>query len=171
MSRCAGWIRQMQCADLSRVADIWLQECIREYAFVCEQTGQTPEQFWGSRLAGTIRAALAADVYVFETEGQIAGFMTFRPATGGIRDLFVALPFRNQGIGSDLIAVAKSLRCRVGLAVYQRRVAAIRFYERQGFRTTEIRPPDEETHQIKVRMEWEADPASQPIPETEAVSR
>jgi putative acetyltransferase len=171
MSRCTGWIRQMQYADLSRVADIWLQECIREYAFVCEHTGQTPEQFWGSRLEGTIRAALRADVYVFESEGQIAGFMTFGPATGSIRDLFVALPFRNKGIGSALIGVAKSLRCRVGLAVYQKKVAAIRFYERQGFRTTKVFPPDEETRQIKLIMEWKTDPASRPIPETEIASR
>ncbi len=153
----------MQYADLSRVADIWLQECIREYAFVCEHTGQTPEQFWGARLEGTIRAALAADVYVFETEGQIAGYMTFSPVRGSIRDLFVALPFRNQGIGSDLIGVAKSLQCRVGLAVYQRKVAAIRFYERHGFHIKRILPPDEETRQIILTMEWQADPASQPV--------
>ncbi len=163
MSRCTGQIRQMQYADLSRVADIWLQECIREYAFVCEHTGQTPEQFWGSRLAGTIQAALAADVYVFEAEGQIAGFMTFRPARGSIRDLFVALPFRNKGIGSDLIGVAKSLQCRVGLAVYQKKVDAIRFYERQGFHTKKVLPPDEETRQIKLIMEWKADPTSQSV--------
>jgi hypothetical protein len=79
MSRCPGQIRPMQYPDLSRVADIWLQECIREYAFVCEHTGQTPEQFWGSRLAGMIKSTLAADGYVFESEGQIAGFMTFTP--------------------------------------------------------------------------------------------
>ncbi len=157
MSCCPGRIRQMQYADLSRVADIWLQECIREYAFVCEHTGQTPERFWGSRLPGTIRAALAADVYVFETEGQIAGFMTFRSATGGIRDLFVDLSFRNKGIGSALVGVAKSLRPHILVSTYQKKVAAIRFYERQGFHITEIRPPDEETHQIKVRMEWKAE--------------
>lgn len=43
MSRCTGWIRPMQNADLSRVADIWLQECIREYAFVC--TDFIPRRF------------------------------------------------------------------------------------------------------------------------------
>jgi ribosomal protein S18 acetylase RimI-like enzyme len=165
MSRWTGWIRQMQYADLGRVADIWLQECIREYAFVCEHTGQTPEQFWSCRLVGMIRSTVASDGYVFETEGQIAGFMTFSPARGRIRDLFVDLPFRNQGIGSALIGVAKSLRPHILVSTYQKKVAAIRLYERQGFRITEIRPPDEETRQIKVRMEWKADPANQPIPE------
>ncbi len=167
MSQCAGRIRQMQYADLSRVTDIWLQTCICEYAFVCEHTGQTPEQFWGSRLAATIHAALAADVYVFETEGQIAGFITFRPAKGGtrdlpakggIRDLFVDRPFQNKGIGSDLIAVAKSFQCHLGLAVYQKKVAAIRFYERHGFHITRVLPPDEETRQIILAMEWKPEP-------------
>jgi putative acetyltransferase len=164
MSRCTGQIRPMQYADLSRVADIWLQECIREYAFVCEHTGQPPEQFWGSRLAGMIKSTLAADGYVFETEGQIAGFMTFTPARGCIRDLFVDLPFRNKGIGSALVGVAKSLRPHILVSTYQKKVDAIRFYERQGLRITEVRPPDEETRQIKVRMEWTADPASRPLP-------
>lgn len=167
MSRCIGRIRRMQYADLDRVTDIWLQTCIREYAFVCEHIGQSPEQYWGSRLAGTIHAALAADVYVFETEGQIAGFITFRPAKegtrdlsakGGIRDLFVDRPFRNKGIGSDLLAVAKSFPCGFGLAVYQKKVAAIRFYERQGFRVTKVLPPEEETRQIILTMEWEPEP-------------
>ncbi len=98
MSQCVGQIRQMRYADLNQVTDIWLHTCIRDYAFVCEHTDQSPEQYWGTCLAGTIHAALAADVYVFETEGQVAGFIAFRPARedardetagGGIRDLFV----------------------------------------------------------------------------------
>ena len=155
MNRCTGQIRQMRSTDLRRVADIWLRVSISEYAFVCEHTGQTSEQFWGSKLVQMIPDTLAVDGYVIEVDGQIAGFTTFDPTNGYIYDLFADFPYQHKGIvGPVLINLAKSLRPHIWVTVYQKKVEAIGFYESQGFLTTDIRPPEPGTHQIKVKMEW-----------------
>jgi putative acetyltransferase len=152
-----GQIRQMQDADLSRVEDIWLRVSIVDYAFVRDDRHNTPEEFWRSRLPEMKQAMREADGYVYEAGGQVEGFITLRPSDGYIYELFVDFPFQGQHIiGPAFIKLAKSLVPYIYADVYLNRVKAVRFYERQGFLTKEVRE-EKATDQLKLTMEWKAE--------------
>jgi putative acetyltransferase len=70
------------------------------------------------------------EVWVWEDDG-IVGYCGFQD--DWLNHLYVDLARHRQGIGSALLNVAKAKSDQLNLWAFQRNVAAIAFYERNGF--------------------------------------
>lgn len=85
----------------------------------------------------------ATVTFVAETEGDIAGFVIFRPNSsreGGLVTIDVLTQFQRQGIGSELLKRVEQIAKEAGYQriVLQTDVAndnAIRFYEKHRYKT------------------------------------
>lgn len=118
-------IRKFQAADLDAVARIWLQTNLEAHDFV-------PDHFWQDQLADVKKAFLAADLYVAEEDGKIAGFIGLEGDQ--VSGLFVAAPYQSRGIGKALLDEAKQSRQQLRLRVYEQNPRALEFYEREDFK-------------------------------------
>lgn len=99
------------------------------------------------------------DVWVAEVDGAVVGFAHLTPSW--LDGLYVAPATQQQGIGSDLLALAKSVRPHgFGLWVFEMNEPAREFYRRRGF--LELESTDgaaNEEHAPDVKMVWPgADP-------------
>lgn len=95
-----------------------------------------------------------ADVWLAVEGDAIVGLMALRG--DHIEQLFVDVPCQGRGVGSALLAKARSLSPRhLSLFTLRRNERACRFYERHGFRAVAFGtspPPESEPD---VRYEWE----------------
>ena len=137
-------IRELQEADLDKVADIWLDTNIKSHDFI-------PAQYWKSNFESVKEALLQAEVYVYEHDGEIQGFIGLSDAY--VEGLFVLDEMQSQGIGKTLLDHAKDQKDELFLNVYQKNKRAISFYRREGF---EIQHSglDEATEEKEYAMEW-----------------
>ena len=84
-----------------------------------------------------LESAGARTIVAEDTGGAPIGFLTIDPADGYLDQLVVAPAAQGRGIGRRLIAEARRLSPgRLALQVNQDNRSAVRFYEREGFRTT-----------------------------------
>lgn len=86
-------------------------------------------------------------------DNQLVGVMALRE--GWIDQLYVLPEAQSQGIGSDLITIAKSSQSSLSLWTFQANEKACRFYERHGF--TAVEETDgigNEEKEPDVRYEW-----------------
>ena len=93
-------IRKMKNIDFNRVADIWLKTNLKAHYFI-------PEQYWTSNYELVKEMLLQAEVYVYEDNKIIQGFV-------GLSNEYI------EGIF-------------VRLNVYQKNTRALSFYQREGF--------------------------------------
>ncbi len=77
-------------------------------------------------------ALRACDVLVAERDGAIVGYCAFRP--GWLEHLYVDAAHQREGIGAALLERALRAMQSCKLWVFQKNRAAIRLYERYGFR-------------------------------------
>ena len=61
-------IRKLQKADVIKVADIWLDSNVKTHNFI-------PAQYWKSNYEPVKEMLLQAEVYVYESNGEIQGFI------------------------------------------------------------------------------------------------
>lgn len=137
-------IRELREADLDKVADIWLDTNIKSHDFI-------PTQYWKSNFESVKEALLQAEVYVYEHDGAIQGFIGLSDAY--VEGLFVSDEMQSQGIGKTLLDYAKGKKDELFLNVYQKNTRATSFYRREGF---EIQHSglDEATEEKEYAMEW-----------------
>lgn len=137
-------IRELREADLDKVADIWLDTNIKTHDFI-------PAQYWKSNFESVKEALLQAEVYVYEHDGAIQGFIGLSDTY--VEGLFVSDEMQSQGIGKTLLDYAKGKKDELFLNVYQKNTRAISFYRREGF---EIQHSglDEATEEKEYAMEW-----------------
>lgn len=84
------------------------------------------------------------DVLVAESGDSLVGYCAFRD--GWVDHLYVHPDRQNEGLGSAMMARAMAAKGSLHLWVFQKNVAAIRFYRRLGFRlvkTTDGRDNEE----------------------------
>lgn len=95
-----------------------------------------------------------AEVFVYEddTTKEIYGFIGLME--NYIAGLFVKEPMQAKGIGSRLIAYAKSQKEKLTLEVYRENVRAVQFYHREGFSITD-EAIDENTAEVAYTMSWQ----------------
>ncbi len=118
-------IRELQTADIDRVADLWLAANRQAHDFI------EPAYWEGSQ--GQVRELLPqAEVYVCEKGGEILGFAGLDGEY--IEGIFVSPDMQSRGIGKCLLDFLKTKKPELHLNVYQKNTRAIRFYEREGFR-------------------------------------
>lgn len=117
-------IRELQKADINKVADIWLDTNRKAHHFISAQ-------YWESNFELVKGLLLQATVYVYEDKQGIQGFIGLSDEY--IEGIFVSAAMQSQGIGKILLNYAKGKRDKLHLNVYQKNTKAISFYQREGF--------------------------------------
>ena len=117
-------IREFQRDDINKVADIWLDTNIKAHNFI-------PDEYWKSNFKSVKEALLLAEVYVYEYDTEIQGFIGMNGEY--IEGAFVSDEYQSQGIGARLLNYIKNNRDKLSLSVYQKNSRAISFYQREGF--------------------------------------
>ena len=117
-------IRKLQKTDVIKVADIWLDSNIKAHNFI-------PARYWESNYDPVKEMLLQAEVYVYESNGEIQGFIGLNREY--IEGIFVCDELQSQGIGKLLLDFIKERRTKLSLNVYEKNIRAIHFYQREGF--------------------------------------
>lgn len=138
-------IRGLQEADIMKVADLWLDTNIKAHNFI-------PAQYWESNYELVKEMLSQAEVYVYESNGKIQGFIGLNGEY--MEGIFVCDKLQSQGIGKRLLDFVKKSRTELSLNVYQKNTRAIHFYQREGF---EIQSEglDEATGEKDYVMTWQ----------------
>lgn len=138
-------IRELHKADIDKVADIWLDTNIKAHSFI-------PAEYWESNFELVKEMMLQAEVYVYEVDHEIQGFIGMTDEY--INGIFVCGEMQSQGIGKFLLDYAKSKKKKILLNVYQKNARAISFYQREGF-DIQCSDLDEATGEKEYVMLWE----------------
>ena len=137
-------IRELRKADINKVADIWLDTNIKAHSFI-------PAQYWKNNFEFVKEALLQAEVYVYENDKEIQGFIGLNDEY--IEGIFVSDEVQSQGIGKMLLNSAKNKRNALRLNVYQQNTRAIAFYQREGFEI-QCSGLDDATGEKEYTMVW-----------------
>jgi putative acetyltransferase len=131
-------LRPFAAADLPEVSDLWIEAWGRAYPNIDFDARRAwlREHLNGLANEGTEIAVLVED-------GRILGLVTVHPIAGYLDQLVVAASAQGRGVAGALLAHARTISPkRVSLKVNQDNAAAIRLYERHGFRivTEDVNP-------------------------------
>ena len=138
-------IRELQKADIEKVAAIWLDANIKAHDFI-------PASYWESNFKFVKKALPQAEVYVYEHDKEIQGFIGLNEEY--IEGIFVSDAMQSQGIGKMLLNYAKGKRNKLRLKVYQKNTRAISFYQREKFELQHS-GLDEATGEKDYEMAWQ----------------
>ncbi|MBV7296435.1 N-acetyltransferase [Enterovibrio paralichthyis] len=138
-------IRAFRTEDMDAVLAIWLQASIKAHDFV-------DASFWRGQVENMRNMYIpASECYVFERDGEVAGFYAlyedFLPA------IFVSPEHQRRGIGKALLDDAKSKRSEITLSVYKENPDSVGFYQSQGFAVVSEQD-DEHTGHPELTMQW-----------------
>ena len=117
-------IRKLRKTDLDEVAYIWLHTNKKAHDFIAET-------YWDEHFEMVEGMLGDAEIYVFEEQGQIKGFVGLDGEY--IAGIFVREKEQSLGIGKQLLDFVKSLKGQLKLNVYQKNERAIKFYTREQF--------------------------------------
>lgn len=137
-------IRKLRKTDLDEVAYIWLHTNKKAHDFI-------PETYWDEHFEMVEGMLGDAEIYVFEEQGQIKGFVGLDGEY--IAGIFVREKEQSLGIGKQLLDFVKSLKGQLKLNVYQKNERAIKFYTREQFEIQDEQT-DEATGEAEYLMLW-----------------
>ncbi len=137
-------IRKSTNNDIEKIMRIWLDTNISVHNYI-------PQEYWTSNVEYVKKAIQEAEVYVYEENKEIKGFIGIN--NGHIEGIFVEEKYRNQGIGKELIAYCKNKYDKLTLEVYSKNTKAINFYEREQFKQIK-EYVDEANNEVEILMEW-----------------
>ncbi len=137
-------IRRLQETDIDRVMALWLDTNLKTHDFV-------PAEYWRSNFEPVKEMLPQAEVYVYESAGEIQGFVGLSGEY--IEGIFVVDEMQSQGIGRRLLDHMKATKDTLYLSVYQKNTRAIRFYHREGF-VIQREGLDESTGEKEFTMLW-----------------
>ena len=104
-------IRMLQPQDTGRVMQLWLEGNLDAHAFV-------PGNYWCEKVSMVRELLLQAEVYVYEQNGEIQGFVGLQGDM--IAGIFVDRLHRSGGIGKQLLNHVKHLHPVLLLSVYRK---------------------------------------------------
>lgn len=139
-------IRIMQAADLTAVAEIWLDTNLSAHNFI-------PAGYWRDHFEQVRQMLPLAEVYVYEDQGEIQGFIGLDGSY--IAGIFVRGQAQSRGIGGQLLEHVKARKDRLELRVYQKNARAMAFYRREQFQI-QGEGTDGGTGEKEYLMAWEA---------------
>jgi putative acetyltransferase len=126
-----GMIRPYARADQDQLLDVWERAARIAHSFLPAQ------HFEDERREITDTWLDIAETTVFESEGQVVGFLCLLgDEVGGI---FVDPDHQRTGIGRALMDDARAKRDSLELGVLEANAPARRFYEKYGFEVVERR--------------------------------
>ena len=137
-------IRKLRKTDLDEVAYIWLHTNKKAHDFIAET-------YWDEHFEMVEGMLGDAEIYVFEEQGQIKGFVGLDGEY--IAGIFVREKEQSLGIGKRLLGFVKSLKGQLKLNVYQKNERAIKFYTREQFEIQDEQT-DEATGEAEYLMLW-----------------
>lgn len=120
-----GNIRKANKVDINRVMDIWLQANLEAHNFV-------DPNYWKDNFAVVKQEIQSADVFVVEVKNEIVGFAGLKEDY--LAGIFFDQKVRHQGLGTELLNYLKHRYPQLILDVYQKNLAAINFYRKNGFK-------------------------------------
>lgn len=139
-------IRSLRKDDIDTAAEIWLDANLKAHHFI-------PERYWLAHFEAVKGMFLQAELYVYEDEGGIQGFIGL--SGDYVAGIFVREKARSRGIGKQLLEHVKGLKQRLSLSVYRKNVGAVRFYRREGFEVEHLNL-GEDTGEQEYLMVWKA---------------
>lgn len=137
-------IRRLESRDLEQTAKIWLDTNKEAHDFI-------PGSYWENHYLMVKEMLLQAEVYVYEIEQEIRGFVGLDDTY--IAGIFVRSKDQSLGIGTQLLDFVKERKEELSLRVYQKNENAIRFYQREEFQVQE-EGIDEDTKEKEYLMIW-----------------
>lgn len=138
-------IRAFNNKEIEEIMKIWLDSNIEAHDFI-------NESYWTKNYNSVKSKILMAEVYVYETNGDIYGFVGL--INNYIAGVFVKKDMRRKGIGKQLIDFLKENHNELYLEVYRKNEEAIKFYLREGFRIIES-SIDNETNEEELIVKWQ----------------
>lgn len=138
-------IRNLTGIDIDETAIIWLETNIKAHDFISTE-------YWKSNFDRVKEMLLQAELYVYESEGSIQGFIGLSDEY--IAGLFVSNQAQSHGIGKCLLNFVKDQKRKLSLSVYQKNIRAIRFYQREGF-VIQCEKIDDHSGEKEYVMTWE----------------
>ena len=118
-------IRKANEANINRVMDIWLRANLEAHNFV-------DPNYWKNNFAMVKQEIQSADVFVVEIKNEIVGFAGLKEDY--LAGIFFDQKVRHQGLGTELLNYLKQRYPQLILDVYQKNLAAINFYRKNGFK-------------------------------------
>ena len=103
-------VRKFQKSDLELVMEIWLSGNEDAHPFISKE-------YWKSNFESVQEQLLEAEVYVFEADEVIKGFIGMQG--NYIAGIFVKREFRRAGIGRQLLNYVKAGHSDLTVHVYQ----------------------------------------------------
>lgn len=137
-------IRVLEEKDVDTVAKIWLETNIKAHDFIISN-------YWKEHYEIIKDMFLQAEVYVYEIEKEIMGFIGLDKEY--IEGIFVLDQYQKRGIGKALLNHVKAKKEHLSLNVYQKNLNAILFYQREGF-CVQYEDVDKNTGEKEYRMVW-----------------
>ena len=138
-------IRKLLNGDVDRVADIWLKTNLKAHYFISNR-------YWTSNYELVKEMLLQAEVYVYEDNKMIQGFVGL--SNEYIEGIFVSDEMQSCGIGKLLLDYIKNKKVRLRLNVYQKNTRALSFYQREGF-DIQSEGSDDATGEKEYTMLWQ----------------
>lgn len=137
-------IREFRNQDLDSIMELWLNTNISAHNFI-------KKEYWQSNFDEVKLMMPKAEVYVYEENGNIQGFVGL--INDYIAGIFVLSQYQSKGIGKMLLVYIKKKRNRLNLSVYKENNKAVRFYLRENF-AIEKEQVDENTGKSELKMNW-----------------
>lgn len=137
-------IRTLKEKDVDIVAKIWLKTNIKAHDFIASN-------YWKEHYEMVKDMFLQAEVYVYEIEKEIMGFIGLDKEY--IEGIFVLDQYQKRGTGKALLNHVKAKNEHLSLNVYQKNLNAILFYQREGF-CIQYEDVDKNTGEKEYRMVW-----------------
>lgn len=104
-------IRKMEAMDHDVVMDIWLHGNLAAHSFLSPT-------YWKKQYAMVSQAIQEAEVYVYEENGAVVGFVGLQDTY--IAGIFVSEAMQNRGIGKKLMDELKKHKTILHLHVYEK---------------------------------------------------
>lgn len=116
-------IRKYNEFDLKRVMRIWYDGNLEAHDFI-------DKEYWDRNFGYVKRALSEAEVYVYEINGYVVGFVGIDE--GYLEGLFVDKEYRGLGVGTKLVDYIKEKYDFFTLHVFENNYGAVTFYENRG---------------------------------------
>ena len=139
-------IRKFEAKDTERIMQIWLEVNIETHHFV-------RSDYWLSQYQSVQEQLLQADIYVYEQDKKIQGFVGMMDDY--LAGIFVDEKCRSMGIGKDLLECVKENYPVFTLNVYQKNRRAVDFYLREGLFVVS-KGIDKDTKEADYTMAWKS---------------
>ena len=139
-----GAIRPLQPTEIEEIIRIWLDCNMQAHTFI-------QPNYWLDH-TGYMREALPqAEVYVYEQDGSILGFIGLQEHH--IAGLFIDKCHQSKGIGTSLIEFIKQKHSTLTLTTYKKNVRALQFYQRHNFVIVEEQI-DTNNNEAELLLRW-----------------